>query len=330
MQPSSAPAWPALPAPGARRLLAAGMDVVLFDKARGPGGRLATRRLDGGQADLGAQYFTVRDPAFAERIRTWQRHGVVARWRPALVELRDGRATPVSDRIERWVGTPRMSALSRHLATGLDLRSEHAVTGIEDDPAGWYIVAAGRRQGPFDRVVLAMPAPQAAALLATPAPSLATALGARPMHGCWAAALAVERPGPAFDAAFVDDTVLRWVARDAAKPGRPDGDTWVAHATAEWSDRWLEAGAGEVLPALVGAFRAATGHDGPVSGLLAHRWRYARADGGAGAPFFHDAQRGLAACGDWCSDSRVESAWISGDRLGAALAAPTPGGPQDR
>ena len=49
----------------ADRLREAGFDLVVFDKARGPGGRMATRRVETAQGiahlDHGAQYFTVRD-----------------------------------------------------------------------------------------------------------------------------------------------------------------------------------------------------------------------------------------------------------------------------
>ena len=46
----------------ARTLAAAGHAVQVFDKGRGIGGRLSTRRTDYGAFDHGAQYATVRDP----------------------------------------------------------------------------------------------------------------------------------------------------------------------------------------------------------------------------------------------------------------------------
>jgi predicted NAD/FAD-dependent oxidoreductase len=53
--------------------------------------------------------------------------------------------------------------------------------------------------------------------------------------------------------------------------------------------------------------------------LAAHRWRYALVETPLGAPFLHDAARGLGACGDWCLGPRIESAWLSGVALGRAL-----------
>jgi hypothetical protein len=52
----------------ARELRAAGREVFLFDKGRSVGGRVATRRRERWQWDHGAQFATVRDPAFAAAV----------------------------------------------------------------------------------------------------------------------------------------------------------------------------------------------------------------------------------------------------------------------
>ena len=56
----------------AQTLTAAGHDVQLFDKSRGSGGRMASKRSDAGSLDLGAQYFTARDRRFVEVVQQWQ------------------------------------------------------------------------------------------------------------------------------------------------------------------------------------------------------------------------------------------------------------------
>lgn len=57
----------------AQRLAAAGIRVTVFDKGRGPGGRMATRREGDACWDHGAQFFTARDPRFAEMVARWTR-----------------------------------------------------------------------------------------------------------------------------------------------------------------------------------------------------------------------------------------------------------------
>ncbi len=304
----------------ARRLAEAGAAARVYDTARGPGGRLATRRLDCGRADLGAQYFTARDPEFVTAVQGWENEGIVARWDPVLVRLEGGVASPVDAGDPRWVGVPRMSALTRHLAAGVDMVPQYPVTGLTERADGWHVTAAdGRADGPYAAIVLALPAPRAAPLLRTSAPALAERADGVAMRPCWAAALDASTFVPAFDAAFVHDHALRWVARDGSKPQRDRPTIWVAHATPGWSAQWLEHGPEEVLERLVELFRDATGMRADLRGLFAQRWRYSQAPEPLADRFLLDRERGVGACGDWCSGNRIEGAWLSGHALGAAL-----------
>ena len=64
----------------ARQLLKLNADVIVFEKSRGLGGRLATRRADWANIDLGAQYFTARSEAFQREAQRWESANTVAQW----------------------------------------------------------------------------------------------------------------------------------------------------------------------------------------------------------------------------------------------------------
>ena len=67
----------------ASRLIAAGFSVRVFEKSRGIGGRIATRRTaDGLQFDHGAQYFTATTPAFQDFTSEARRAGNLEGWLP--------------------------------------------------------------------------------------------------------------------------------------------------------------------------------------------------------------------------------------------------------
>ena len=85
-------------------------DVVLFDKARGPGGRLASRRRPDTTIDHGTVGFSADDPSFIEQLESWQRDGALASWLPRYrCEARDQH---IENAGHLWLGTPRMSALT--------------------------------------------------------------------------------------------------------------------------------------------------------------------------------------------------------------------------
>lgn len=306
----------------ANTLRRAGFAVTIFDKSRGPAGRMSTRRGDCWQCDHGAQYFTARHADFRAEVARWQAAGVAAPWQPRLTVI-GGLAEHQPDAgLERFVGIPRMTAPARLLADGQELRLAAAVSTLARDAEGWLLDTgeAGRLADRYAAVLLAVPAPQAEPLLRPVAADLAgIAAGAR-MRASWALMLRYEvRPDLAFDAAFVNRGPLRWLARDSSKPGRLGAETWLLHASAEWSEAHLEDTPEAVAEALLAAF-AEIGGPAPAA-WSAHRWRYADTAAALDQECAWDAGMGLGLCGDWLNGGKVEGAWLSGRSLGRRVAA---------
>lgn len=303
----------------ARELAAAGVAVTVFEKSRGSGGRLATRRADPYAFDHGAQYFTVRDERFAEEVARLQGAHAVAELPGRIVSIRSGRAQPTNPH-RRFVGVPGMSAIGRLLASGLDVRHGTAVTSLAFSGTGWDVLGEhGHPLGTYDRVVVAVPAPQAAVLL-EPSPSLAALARSCEMSPCWAVMAVFEHSLPLdWDGAFVEDAPLAWVMRDSAKPGRPAAECWVLHAGPAWTREHLEQDRSTIPAPLLDVFGQVTGVTTKAVQAVAHRWRYALPEEPLTLPYLLDDGAGLAACGDWCGGPRVEGAWLSGHSLGRTL-----------
>ncbi|WP_405222865.1 FAD-dependent oxidoreductase [Lentisalinibacter sediminis] len=318
----------------ARNLADAGHDVTVFEKARGPGGRTATRRESERRFDHGAQYFTARDAAFRRHVRSWRHDGVVGHWAARLADIAaDGSLTSASGD-DRLVATPGMNALARHLGAELDLRFRTQIDGLERTGRGWRLRRDGDQDtGRYDAVIVSAPAPQAAELVGPASPELARQAAAVPFSPCLAVAASPAAAGPApFDAAFVADAVLGWTAADHSKPGRTGRPTWVLHGTAEWSTASVDLGPEQIIDALCGRFEALTGIALDRATAMFHRWRYARAAARLTAGALVDEPRSLVVCGDWCAGgSRVENAWLSGIAAAArviALAGTRDGSPR--
>ncbi len=300
----------------ARRLSIDGCRPVVFERQRAPGGRLATRSFEGATFDHGAQYLTVRDSAFREMIAAAAASGTAARWQP---DWPGGE----QEHAELWVGTPTMNALPRFLARDLDIEYATRVTRLARARGGWTVIDdKGAGVTDFGFVALALPAPEAAALAAMHTP-LAERVGAIPMAPCWAVMVGFEGPVQRIaDAGFTDDAVLPWIARNGSKPGRHAPDTWVLHASADFSRREFDAPPARVQTKLLERFAGRFGQRLPRI-LLAdsHRWRHARVETPLGEPFLIDPAAGIGFCGDWCLDARGEAAFLSGSSLGAAIGA---------
>lgn len=302
----------------ARRLLAAGVRVDVFEKSRGTGGRLATRRDHGTAFDSGAQYFTARDPRFIGQLQEWQAQGVAQAW-PVTPWVLDGGGvvSPSPDDAQRWVGAPGMSALSSALAgRDLALCTRCEAVGVQRDGRGawWLQLGQAVDAGPFDALVVAMPPAQALRFLDA-APALARVAGSVQLAACWSVALGFDAAtGVAFDAAFARGQPVDWLARNSSKPQRPAGqEVWVLHAAPVWSQEHLEAPPEAVARHLARWFGDVVAPQASASAWQhAHRWRHARTTHGVPGGTLLDADARLAVCGDWCHGGRVEGAWLSG------------------
>ena len=298
----------------AHQLANHGFRVSVFDKGRGPGGRMATRRMPPHAFDHGAQYFTVRQPRFRRFVDDWVTSGIVAKWSGTIVTIREGAITPVTER-ERYVGVPGMSALARDLLRSCDARFQTVVHGVRRQRERWH-VTAGDKDDPcsFDVLLITTPPAQVLTVADGTTPLIEPARDAV-MVPCWATVLTFpSRVDVPFDGAFVESSPLSWIARDSSKPGRANvHDTWVLHASGEWSQAHLEHPHDFVSEALLSAFQTAIGRFDTISQpLLTHRWRFARPARSDGPGSLYDPAARIGFCGDWLTDGRVEAAALSG------------------
>lgn len=293
----------------ASSLAEAGAQVDLFDKARGPGGRMSTRRAETplGEAafDHGAQYFTARGSGFRAQVERWVEAGTVAPWPAAGGEA--------------FVGVPGMNAPVRALASELSVAWGRQIQSLTRDGVAWRLDGPDGPVGSYETVVVAVPAEQAAALLQGHDPAMAATAAASRTDPCWTVMAAFDRRLPIDVDTLREQGALGWAARNSAKPGRPGLEAWVLQASPAWSRAHLEDAPETVCAALLEALEAAAGVPLPEPVMTqAHRWRYARSAQGQDQALWSPSA-GLGCCGDWLIGPRVECAWDSGQALAVRI-----------
>jgi predicted NAD/FAD-dependent oxidoreductase len=293
----------------ATALSKAGYHVELFDKARGPGGRMSTRRFETpmgeASADHGAQYFTARDPDFLEEVIGWALACVATPW------------TDVAE--DCWVGVPGMNAIIRHLASAQSVRWNSRIETISATSAGWELATGEGPIGPFDAVVLAIPSDQALPFLAGNDFAMARRAMLARFQPCWTALFAFEAPLDTTLSFVRDVGAIGWACRESAKPQRHGPETWVVQANASWSSDHLEDDADAILTLLRQELGEALGTHVPQPiAQSSHRWRYAMSSGLGDGALWNSALS-LGACGDWLLGPRVESGWLSGRAMAGAM-----------
>ena len=287
----------------ARLLRDAGLTCVIFDKSRGLGGRMATRRAGELSFDHGAQYFTARGSRFIALAEEWRAQGAAADWFGEAI-----------------VGSPGMTAPAQAMARGFETVMGFEVKSLRREAAGWTLRAGDGSHGGFDAVVVAIPAPQAEPLLETGGlsfPELASVAYAP----CLALMLAFDGP-VAFEGESLrlDSGPVAWIARNSSKPGRTDAkQTFVVHAGPDWSRAHIDHTPEAILEMLLPFALDLIGAKSPPVHAVAHRWRYALVERAAGVPCLWNGQAGVGACGDYCFGPRVEAAFDSGEAMARTM-----------
>jgi len=320
----------------AQALIAGGRTAVVLERARGVGGRCATRRLglEGQPVDFGVSFLHGRDPGFLALL-----DAVDAQPLPGWPSIVEGTGRPCQPHAlvgggRRLAFAEGLSVLPKHLARGLDVRTEARVTALSQSGE---VVRLTLEQGePIEArdVVLALAAEQAQTLLdtlddASPAVQSARALlGMNRSEPCLTllAGYGPEAPAPAWHACYPEGSdVIQLIAHDSSKRERPAFLALVFQAHARWSRAHLD---DEGWPAALLAEAARLLGPWAASPRLtqAHRWRYARTDRGAelSAPLLlrlpGGARVGIA--GElFAPGGGVEAGWLSGRMLAGQILA---------
>jgi len=299
------------------RLKSLGHHVELFEKGRGPAGRMSTKRGDDWTADHGAQYFTARDPLFINQVEQWLTDGVAAVWRPLLKVFEANQWTISPSKDIRYVGIPGMNGPAKQLAKDVTIHSSQTINGLTYRDGRWYLrsAEAGDITQSFDEIVLAIPGPQVSALAQHIHPDIKALTEASNMKGCWTImARFKEKQNVPFDAAFINKEIVSWIARNLSKPSRKGLESWTIHANADWSQEFIELNKEQVAEQILACAKK-LGLDCANADVSIHRWRYASGATASGIGSYVNPTLHIGLCGDWLNGGRVEGAWLSGHHL---------------
>lgn len=330
----------------AQRLRGAGVETVVLDRGRGPGGRTSTRRVelpDGHEVhfDHGAPYLHVHDEDFAQIVAQWRAEGACQAWAPSVVCCEHGVLAHKEPEPDLVVGVPTMNAICRHMGEGIPARYGQTVSALTHEQGSWRLEHIWQEDGieltgeiGAQRVVLATSLPQAQRLIELH--TLGDALGGPMPHTrtVWVCMLVLRAADFTLpDVIEVrDGGPLAMLVRDDAKPGRDRDESrsvWVLYAQEGWSARHRETPEKTVRKSLTDAFMALlnahqhrTFSRGDVIYSLAHRWGHAGSEETIDAGCVYDASRGIGVCGDAFAGGRGgQSAVMSGRELADAVLA---------
>jgi predicted NAD/FAD-dependent oxidoreductase len=317
----------------AAELAALGKNVLVLDKGRSVGGRLATRRVGEGIADTGAQFFTTRAPEFEAKVAEWVAEGLVFEWSRGWS---DGSLATVREGHPRYAVRGGMNQLAKRLAQGVPVRLLQVITTIRRVPGGWQVELANGESQTARALLLTPPVPQSLELLDEGGVALPfdarEGLNKVDYDPCVVGLFTLSRPIdlPSPGAVQRPHANLFWVADNQRKGISPHAIVLTAQASPNYSRALWSADDDTIIKSMKLDLMPFLGERTSVLGAEVKRWRYAAPNRLYPEPALlarvplteHDVAP-LAFAGDGFGAARVEGAYLSGLAAARALAEAT-------
>jgi renalase len=311
----------------ARVLHEEGFTIQVVDKGRSVGGRLATRRIGAGQADHGAQFFTVREPEFQAWVDDWLADDLAFTWSRGWSDGSLHRSPP--DGHPRYAIRGGMNRLAKILAEDLPVTLEAEAASVLNTDAGWTLRTVGGDTFTGRALVMTPPAPQTLNLLKAgavdlPLDELATVQGLT-YAPCLAGLFWIEGPFymPVPGAIQRANMPVRWIADNQRKGISDKACIVTVHTAPDYSRDFWDARDETILDEMRRSFELFMGPKAIIREQQVKRWRYSLPEttfpdrclvsGGSLPP--------LVFAGDAFGGPRVEGAALSGLAAGQAVAA---------
>jgi renalase len=282
-------------------------EVTVYEKARGPGGRLSTRYGEGVQYDHGAPYFTTENQHFTEFLNRAKRQEVVTSW-----ACRVQHAGPNSSQEGQtvWVAIPKMNRLCRYLLE--PVRQQHYRTKVVALCRSGLQLADATQPDTYDWVVVTVPRTQLLDLMPASLQADYAWLGAAKTLPQSVLMVQLSNWQPAFDVLLPHHPVVEKIVMDAHKPGRQQVGCAVVYAHSAWSADSQEKSAEERCQLLLDAFIQVSGvNESQVLDAQWHHWRLAKDLVDSTSPVLVNRSWRHVYIGDWLSGGDVSGAYQS-------------------
>jgi|GEM_PF-423171 len=304
----------------AQHLTHRGIDVVIFDKARGKGGRLTTKRLDMGAVNIGAQYFTAKSDAFIEQTQQWIQDRKAGQWHFTPHKVTNNKLIASPDTQKRYVGSNGMRSLTHALSSGLNIVNNTRIIQIETTTEHAHTLIDDNHQAytGFDWVISTLPAEQAKVLFED-IPTINNQIETDIHAPCCAVTLATSGHVDKSIQGIFGDSVVAWVSRLSSQPlwekpsHAPFDDVWEVHFTPKWSNANHTLPNKDIILQAQKWLENSTDTSLTLEDSYYHFWKYANLNhkDAIHNPAICNHLK-LAATGAWCFGGRVEGGYLAG------------------
>lgn len=302
----------------AKKLSDQGYSVEIFEKSRGVGGRMTTRRSPFGNFDHGARYFTCSDPRFLQQLGQWITLGIAAEWHASIGQYDNLKGwQPLKVHTKRYIPKPQMNSVVKELLEGIPVHNNAKVQSATHQGSHWEILLESGQKTSCEILVCSTPLHQTQEVLQQAFPHTYLKETKTSYQASWSLNFATpKRLSLKYDAGFINSGHLTWFCSNQSRPGRDcQHSTYTLHSHLDTDTSLPQETLDQIPQTMIKEFSKLTEQNIEPTDSFLHFWRYAEPDQNKGIkPIFIDHTK-LGLCGDWCEGKGIQGAYLSGYEL---------------
>ena len=295
-------------------------DIEIFEKSRGVGGRMSTRKEIPYIFDHGAQFFRIKSIEFKNFVSDLFSKNIIQPWEFKLAHFTGNKLKKIKsikNGDKFYVGVPNMDSIVKYISRNYYVNLNTKIKKLMINNYKWYLLDQNKKShGPYDWIILSLPAKQSLELL-TKNVSFFSLVEKIKMKSCFSLMVGIsDSLCLGYDAALIENRDIAWLAINNSKPLRTKKYCLVVNSSFEFADKNINSPKDEVLKHLLDVTSRLINYDlSNVSMAKLHQWMYVEAKNSPIENYFIDHEKKIAVCGDWLINSRVEGAFVSANEL---------------
>ncbi len=283
-------------------------EVIIFEKSRGVGGRLSTRRNNSFYFNHGCPSFTANSKSFFKLIKELT-------LKKCLIKL-ENKNFPNNEILYR--GFPNMNSFLKVLSSDLVINFNNEVSKVIKKENYWLVFNNfDKLVGQFDGVLISIPSFQAASIIPDNI-SFKEIINSIKMTSCFTILIGYwdKKNNLSEQEINVESNEIKKIVLQKILNNNLNYFSIVVYVNEDWTKRNFDHDREKVMEFFTQktiSILNLTKDQIIVTDI--QRWKYSQVQQNNSYNFFFDEKKFVGICGDWCLDGNVEGAYISASNL---------------
>ena len=298
-------------------LLSKKYSVEVFDKARGPGGRVSNRRFKKNlNFDHGAQYFSPKNEKFKSFLNNLKKKNIIKYWPGKHIDLNFVKTKQKN----KFIGVKGNNDINKYLLKKIKTNFLSKIKHINYDKNVWEIYLESGKKINFRNLIITIPYPQLKKLAKKFLNKNLLKLNVQMSPNITFMVVYKNQPSLPFSSIKFNDKIISWVASENSKKRfKSNLSLWTIQTTEKYSRKYINNYkiknkfiTKDILNRLAILLNF-NKKDIIFSNI--HGWKYSYNLKPTKLKSFFSNELNLGICGDWFMGNKIEHAWLSANDL---------------